>query len=146
MQSKGANMARRNVFDMGTTVFILQIVVAAYLITLGLLGIIYWQSGGAQFVRDLNRAFGGSNNPFSLIVAIVELAAGAIVALGLFISVRSGLLAGATLVIAILWVIQIVIVFFARNIFEPEFLVWLNRLAADLIVLLALWLINRKYA
>jgi hypothetical protein len=146
MQSKGANMARRNVFDMGTTVFILQIVVAAYLITLGLLGIIYWQSGGAQFVRDLNRAFGGSNNPFSLIVAIVELAAGAIVALGLFISVRSGLLAGATLVIAILWVIQIIIVFFARNIFEPEFLVWLNRLAADLIVLLALWLINRKYA
>jgi uncharacterized membrane protein YphA (DoxX/SURF4 family) len=139
-------MARRSVFDMGTTVFILQIVVAAYLITLGLLGIIYWQSGGAQFVRDLNRAFGGSNNPFSLIVAIVELAAGAIVLLGLFISVRSGLLAGATLVIAILWVIQIIIVFFARNIFEPDFLVWLNRLAADLIVLLGLWLINRKYA
>jgi uncharacterized membrane protein YphA (DoxX/SURF4 family) len=139
-------MARRSVFDTGTTVFILQIVVAAYLITLGLLGIIYWQSGGAQFVRDLNRAFGGSNNPFSLIVAIVELAAGAIVLLGLFISVRSGLLAGATLVIAILWVIQIIIVFFARNIFEPDFLVWLNRLAADLIVLLGLWLINRKYA
>jgi uncharacterized membrane protein YphA (DoxX/SURF4 family) len=139
-------MARRNVFDIGTTIFILQIVVAAYLITLGLLGIIYWQSGGAQFVRDLNRAFGGSNNPFSLIVAIVELAAGVIVALGLFTSVRSGLLAAATLVIAILWVIQIIIVFFARNIFEPEFLVWLNRLAADLIVLLALWLINRKYA
>ncbi len=139
-------MARRNVFDMGTTIFILQIVVAAYLITLGLLGIIYWQSGGAQFVRDLNRAFGGSNNPFSLIVAIVELAAGAIVLLGLFTSVRSGLLAAATLVIAILWVIQIIIVFFARNIFEPQFLVWLNRLAADLIVLLALWLINRKYA
>jgi uncharacterized membrane protein YphA (DoxX/SURF4 family) len=139
-------MARKNVFDMGTTIFVLQIVVAAYLITLGLLGIIYWQSGGAQFVRDLSRAFGGSNNPFTLIVAIVELAAGAIVLLGLFVSMRSGLLAAATLVIAILWVIQIIIVFFARDIFEPEFLVWLNRLAADLIVLLALWLINRKYA
>ena len=139
-------MARKNVFDLGTTIFVLQIVVAVYLITLGLLGIIYWQSGGAQFVRDLNRAFGGSNNPFSLIVAILELAAGAIVALGLFASVRSGLLAAATLVIAILWVIQIIIVFFARDIFEPQFLVWLNRLAADLIVLLALWLINRKYA
>ncbi len=139
-------MARKNVFDMGTTIFVLQIVVAAYLITLGLLGIIYWQSGGAQFVRDLNRAFGGSNNPFTLIVAIVELAAGAIVLLGLFTGVRSGLLAAATLVIAILWVIQIIIVFFVHDIFEPDFLVWLNRLAADLIVLLALWLINRKYA
>jgi len=139
-------MARRNVLDMGGTIFVLQIVVAAYLITLGLLGIIYWQSGGAQFARDLNRAFGGSSNPFNLIVAIVELAAGAIVLLGLFTGVRSGLLAAATLVIAILWVIQIIIVFFARDIFEPSFLVWLNRLAADLIVLLALWLINRKYA
>jgi uncharacterized membrane protein YphA (DoxX/SURF4 family) len=139
-------MARRNIFDMGTTVFVLQIVVAAYLITLGLLGIIHWESGGAQFARSLTRAFGGSSNPLNLIVAIVELAAGVIVLLGLFTSVRSGLLAAATLVIAILWVIQIIIVFFAPDIFEPEFLVWLNRLAADLIVLLALWLINRKYA
>jgi uncharacterized membrane protein YphA (DoxX/SURF4 family) len=139
-------MDRRNIFDMGNTVFVLQIVVAAYLITLGLLGIIHWESGGAQFARSLTRAFGGSNNPLNLIVAIVELAAGAIVLLGLFTSVRSGLQAAATLVIAILWVIQIIIVFFARDIFEPEFLVWANRLAADLIVLLALWLINRKYA
>ncbi|OHD71769.1 MAG: hypothetical protein A2V99_17615 [Spirochaetes bacterium RBG_16_67_19] len=139
-------MARRSIFALGTTVLVLQIVVAAYLIPLGLLGIIYWESGGAQFARSLTRAFGGSNNPLNLIVAIVELAAGVIVLLGLFTSVRSGLLAAATLVIAILWVIQIIIVFFARDIFEPKFLVWLNRLAADLIVLLALWLINRKYA
>ena len=139
-------MARKNVFSMGTTVFVLQIVVAAYLITLGLLGIIHWDSGAAQFARGLSRAFGGSNNPFNLIVAILELAAGAIVLLGLFVSMRSSLLAAATLVIAILWVIQIIIVFFARDIFEPDFLIWLNRLAADLIVLLALWLINRKYA
>jgi uncharacterized membrane protein YphA (DoxX/SURF4 family) len=139
-------MARRNVFDMGTTLFVLQIVVAAYLISLGILGIMHWQSGAAQFGRGLTRAFGGTNNPLNLIVAIVELAAGAIVLLGLFVSMRSGLLAAATLVIAILWVIQIIIVFFARDIFEPDFLSWLNRLSADLIVLLALWLINRKYA
>jgi uncharacterized membrane protein YphA (DoxX/SURF4 family) len=139
-------MARKNVLDMGTTVFVLQIVVAAFLISLGLLGIVHWKSGGAQFARNLTRAFGGGNNPVNLIVAIVELAAGAIVLLGLFTSVRSGLLSAATLVIAILWAIQIIIVFFARDIFEPDFLIWLNRLAADLIVLLALWLINRKYA
>jgi uncharacterized membrane protein YphA (DoxX/SURF4 family) len=139
-------MARKNAFDTGSTIFVLQIVVAAYLITLGLLGIIHWDSGAAQFARGLNRAFGGSNNPYNLIVAILELVAGAIVLAGLFVSLRSSLLAAVTLVIAVMWVVQIVIAFFARGIFEPEFLVWANRLAADLIVLLALWLINRKYA
>jgi ABC-type nickel/cobalt efflux system permease component RcnA len=49
-------------------------------------------------------------------------------------------------VIAILWAVLIVVNFFARGFFEPNFLVWLSRLAADLIVLLAFWLINRKYA
>ncbi len=41
---------------------------------------------------------------------------------------------------------QIVISFFAYDIFEPDFWLWLNRLAMDLIVLLAHWLINRRYA
>jgi len=139
-------MARKNVFDTGTTLFVLQIVMAAYLITLGLLGIIYWDSNAAQFGRGLNRAFGGSNNPVNLIVAVVELAAGVILLIGLFASVRSGLLSAVTLVIAILWAVLIVVNFFARGFFEPNFLVWLSRLAADLIVLLAFWLINRKYA
>jgi len=42
--------------------------------------------------------------------------------------------------------VRIIIILFARDIFEPTFLIWLNRLCADLIVLTALWLINRKYA
>jgi hypothetical protein len=139
-------MARKNIFDTGSTLFVLQIVVAAYLITLGLLGIIYWDSNWAQFGRGLNRAFGGGNNPINLIVAIVELAGGVIVLFALFASMHSGLLSAVTLVIAILWAVLIVVNLFARDIFETNFLVWLNRLAADLIVLLALWLINRKYA
>jgi hypothetical protein len=137
---------KKAAFDAGATLLVLQIVVAAYLITLGLVGIIHWNSGAAEFGRGLIRAFGGRNSPVSLIVAIAELAAGAIVLAGLFLRVRSRLLYAATLVIAILWVIQIIVSFFARNIFEPDFWVWLNRLAATLLVLLALWLVNRKYA
>ncbi len=140
-------MARKNVgLDSGSTLFVLQIVVAAFLITLGLVGLIHWNSDPARFGRGLTRAFGGSNSPFSLVVAIAELAAGIIVLAGTFARVRSGLLYAATLVIAILWAVQIVVSFFARDIFEPDFWIWLNRLAMDLIVLLALWLLNRKYA
>jgi uncharacterized membrane protein YphA (DoxX/SURF4 family) len=139
-------MARKNVFDMGNAVFVLQIVVAVFLITLGLVGLIHWDSDPARFGRGLTRAFGGSNSPLALIVAIVELLAGIVVLVGLFTGVRRGLLYAATLVIAILWAIQIVVSFFARDVFEPDFWIWANRLAMDLIVLLALWLVNRKYA
>jgi len=137
---------KKAAFDADATLLVLQIVVTAYLITLGLVGLIQWDSGAAQLGRGLNRVFGGSNNPVSLIVPIVELAAGVIVLAGVFVQVRGRLLFAATLVIAILWLFQIIVSFFARDIFEPNFWVWLNGLAADLIVLLALWLVNRKYA
>jgi hypothetical protein len=65
---------------------------------------------------------------------------------GVFFAVQSRLLYAATMIIAILWIIQIILSFFASNFAEPDLVVWINRLAADLIVLLSLWLINRKYA
>jgi uncharacterized membrane protein YphA (DoxX/SURF4 family) len=137
---------QKPVFDAGTTLLVLQIIVAAFLITLGLVGLIHWNSDPTRFGRGLTRAFGGSNSPVALVVALVELLAGIIVLAGVFVRVRGRLLFAATLVIAILWAIQIIVSFFARDIFEPDFWIWLNRLAMDLIVLLALWLINRKYA
>jgi hypothetical protein len=125
---------------------ILQIVVAVFLVTLGLAEIIHWDSDLARIGRGIGRAFGRANDPVSLIVAIAEVVAGVIVFAGVFFGVRIRLLYGATLVIAILWAIRILIGFFARDVLEPDFVIWANRLAADLIILLALWLINRKYA
>jgi len=129
-----------------TVTTILQIVIAVFLVTLGLIGIIHYNSDMAQIGRGLNKLFGRANNPLNLVVAIAELAAGVIVFAGLFFAVRSRLLFAATLVIAVLWIVHIVLSFFVGNFAEPDLLVWLNRLSADLIVLLALFLINRKYA
>ena len=125
---------------------VLQVVVGVFLLTLGLVGIVQWDAGAAQIGRGLNRAFGRANDPINLIVSIAEVAAGVIVFAGVFWGLKSRLLYVATLVIAVLWAVRLVLAFLARDIFEPNFLVWLNRLAADLIVLLALWLVNRKYA
>ncbi|MBA7568592.1 hypothetical protein ES708_10323 [subsurface metagenome] len=125
---------------------ILQIVVAVFLITLGLIGIIHYNSNLAQFGRGMNRLFGRANDPLNLVVAIIEIVAGVIVFAGVFFAVQSKLLYAATLVIAVLWIIQIILSFFASNFAEPDLIVWLNRLTADLIVLLSLWLVNRKYA
>lgn len=137
-------MARsRSSLDLVT---ILQIVVAAFLITLGLMAVIHYDSDLARLGRGMNRMFGRSGDPLNLVVAIAEIVAGVIVFAGVFFAVQSRLLYGATLVIAILWIIQIILSFFASNFAQPDLIVWINRLAADLIVLLALWLINRKYA
>jgi hypothetical protein len=137
-------MARKTgAFD---TFSVMQILVAVFLITLGLIGIIDWNTNLSQFGRSLNRLFGRANDPFNMIVAIVELIAGAIIGVGLFVTLKSRLLFWATIVIAILWAVEIIIGFIAQGAFEPDFVVWLNRLTADLIVLAALWLVNRRYA
>jgi hypothetical protein len=137
-------MSRRAVTFDGLSV--MQIAVALFLFTLGLIGIMGWSSHLAEFGRGLNRLFGRANNPLNLIVAIVELAAGAIMFIGLFVSMQSRLLFWLTIIIGILWIVEIIIGFFAQGPFEPDFVVWLNRLTADVIILIALWLINRKYA
>ncbi len=125
---------------------VLEIALAAFLITLGLAGLLNWDSGLTQVGRDINRAFGRASNPIAVIVAIVELLAGVMLLFSAFVSVEARLLYLLTLVIAILWALRILFGFFGRDLFEPNFVVWLNRLAADLIVLLALWMVNRKHA
>jgi len=137
-------LAKRSVsFD---AITVMQIVVAVFLFTLGLIGLVDWNSSLAQFGRSVNRFFGRADNPLNLIVAVVEMAAGVIVFIALFITVANRLIYVLTLIIAILWVVEIIVAFFGQDPFKPDFLVWLNRFAADVIILLSLWLINRKYA
>ena len=137
-------MTRRAVtFD---SVIVVQIVLAVFLFTLGLIGIMDWNSSLGQFGRGMNRLFGRAGNPFNIIVAIIELATGAIMFLGIFISNLNRVLYWATWIVVVIWIVEIIIDFFAQGAFEPNFLVWLNRLAADVIILGVLWLVNRKYA
>lgn len=138
-------MAKRTVAV--NSIGVMQIIVALFLFTLGIVGIMHWNSGLSQFARGVNRLFGGTNNPFNLIVAIIELAAGAVLAGALFVSVKNRIIYLLTLIVAVLWVIDILITFFFNaNAFKPDFATWLNQLLANLVILVALWLVNRKYA
>ena len=128
-------MTRRSVtFD---AMSVMQFVVAVFLITLGLMGIIDWN-------RSMYRYFGRANEAFNIFLGIVELAAGVIVGIALFIRMQSRLVYWVTIIIGIIWIVLIIIGFFAQGPFEP--LYWLNRLAADVVILLAIWMINRRYA
>jgi uncharacterized membrane protein YphA (DoxX/SURF4 family) len=128
------------------TLFVLQILVAIFLVSLGLMGLVDYDSGWSQLHRDIDRAFGVIINPLTVIVAVVELVAGLLLLATLFVPVRTRWLYWTTLVIAITWAAWIVLDLFVNHIFEPSFLAWLNQLADALVMFGALWLINRKYA
>ena len=127
-------MTRRSVtFD---AMSVMQFVVAVFLITLGLMGIIDWN-------RSMYRYFGRANEAFNIFLGIVELAAGVIVGIALFIRMQGRLVYWVTIIIGIIWIV-LIFLGIAAGPFEPVY--WLNRLAADVIILLAIWMINRKYA
>ncbi len=139
-------MARAKTSSGLDATLILQIAVAVFLITLGIVGLAQWNSRLAEFGRSLNRLIGRSDNPVNLIVAIAELVAGILIALALFLPIERRVIWIAGLVIAILWIIKILWVFVFNNAFEPDFASWLNALSADLIILVALWITARRYA
>ena len=124
---------------------ILQILVAAFLITLGLVIIINYNDDLSKLGRDLG-IIGKRNDPVTLVIGIADLVAGIFIAAALFISINGKTVSLLTLIVLIIWVVQIIIKFFVNDIFEPDFLIWLNQLSVDLIILGSLWLINRKYA
>jgi hypothetical protein len=135
--------ARRAVtFD---AVVVVQVVLAIFLFTLGLIGILNWNSNLGEFGRGVGRLLGRGSQPFTILVAVVELVAGVIMFAALFIGELSRVLYWTTWIVGVLWIVEIIIGFFAYGAFEPGFVVWLNRLAADVIILGVLWLINRKY-
>ncbi len=132
--------------DFPSSLIFLQVAVAAFFILLGLVGIAYYNSDISRFGRAVIRVFGGRNDILSVLISILCLVSGAILLLGLFMSMKTRLLYASALGVFIFWAVRIFYMFFLNNIFEPDFLVWLQQLSLDLVILSAVWLISRRYA
>ena len=137
---------RRDGNSSSIVTLVLQLAVAVFLFTLGLIGVMHWNSDLAQFGRGLTRLFGKTSSPVDLIIAIVELAAGVVILAGVFLKGRNTALFAATLAVAVFWAVLIVVNYFAQNFVHPDFFVWLNRVSLDCVVLLAIWTVSRKFA
>jgi uncharacterized membrane protein YphA (DoxX/SURF4 family) len=124
---------------------VLQVCVALFVFTLGLMLLVGWNWNPSRLEQAVARAIGRPQNPVNLAVGIAELVAGVLLLAVPFVPVKKRLLFWTTLAVGIAWVVRIILVQFAYSDFDP-FLDWLNGLARDLVVLAALWLINRKYA
>jgi hypothetical protein len=125
---------------------LMQIAVTLFLVTLGIIGIVYYNSRFSEWGRSIDRFFGRADNPINLIVAVAELVAGIIIGFALFSPVPGRAAWIASLVMVIVWIVKILWIFFLNGIFDPTFIIWLNGLSVSLIVLIGLWVVNRKYA
>jgi len=130
----------------GASLVFLQSTVAAFFILFGLAAIVNYDSKLNRFGREVVRTFGGSNDPLTLIIAILAVVAGVILLAGLILSVSSRLMYLAAVATLVYWALRILYVFVFNNIFEPDFLVWLADLSPEAILLAALLLIARKYS
>jgi hypothetical protein len=120
---------------------LLQLALGLFFGITGLFFLANYDSLGAQFAR----AF-GSNNTLNVIVAIIELAAVIIFIIGLFAPLSSKLMFFSGICILIVWIVIIVMNYFINGFLTPKFLPWLQKLAADLIVLGAIWGVTSTYS
>jgi hypothetical protein len=137
-------MAKKSSVSLGSTNTLIQIAVALFFISLGILEITAYNSGASEFTRSLSKAFGGKNDVMSIIIAILELVSGIIILGSIFVPVQQRLVFIATFAIGIFWLVKIILSYFLNNFIEPNFFIWLNRLSVDLLVLASVWMVNRE--
>ena len=125
---------------------LLQLITGIALFLVGLLAIINYNSKGAEVQRFLTQTFGGKSDAVDLVFGILLLVSGVFVTTAIVAPVDKKVLMLATFVAFAVWVVRIVLVYFVADIAEPDFLTWVAPLSIDLIVLMALWMIFRKYS
>jgi hypothetical protein len=129
----------------GSLVF-LHITTAAYFILLGLVGIVNYNSDLNRLGRALVQAVGGRNDVLGLIISILCLVAGVALVVGLFARVDSSVGRAAGLTVFVFWALRIVYVYFRKDVFQPDLLIWLQQISPDILILAALWHISRRYS
>jgi hypothetical protein len=128
------------------SISVLQLVVGLALFLVGLVAIINFNSTGRELQRNLTQVFGGKSDALDLVFGILLLVSGVLVAGAIVLPLDNKLLFLATLIAFVVWTVRIVFVYFTNDVFEPDFLIWATPLSIDLVVLMALWMVNRKYA
>jgi hypothetical protein len=123
----------------------LHIAVAAFFILIGIVGLAYDVNEINRFGGLGVRLFGRGNNVLNILIAILCLASGIILLLGLFVHVNSKVLFAAALGIVIFWILRIIWVFFVNGLYISNFLIWLEQLSFDVVILAAVWLVARRH-
>ena len=130
---------------MGLSTIIL-LVIGIFMILVGIKGIVDYNSSLSELKRAMGSLFGSGNKDIiTLIIAILDIIAGSILILGLFLTEQIPLLGTAASGVIVYWGARIIYNSFIIGIkygkkieFRPDFMSWLLLLITSIIVLLAL--------
>jgi hypothetical protein len=124
---------------------LLQFITGVALFLIGLLAIVNYNSTGRQFQRFVTEITGGKSDTVDLILGIILAVSGVLVTVTTVVTLDRTALLIAAIVSLVVWGVRIILVYFAGDVAEPNFLVWAVPLAKDLIILAALWIVCRRY-
>jgi uncharacterized membrane protein YphA (DoxX/SURF4 family) len=120
--------------------WILTLLVGAFLVLDAIAGLV----GISNYIGQIGAEFGASGRTVTLVLAIVELLAGALLLLGLFFDL--GQLDGIVgLVILGAWILVIIFTYFIGN-FRPDALGWWTGFVQSLIILVVFWIVKGRRA
>lgn len=121
---------------------ILIILVGAFMLLSGIAALTGNTEGLGGMSHDISRAFGGSGNTLNIIIAVVEIAAGALLILSRFTSIGA-LDAFLRLGVFIFWIVVMVLALvLGGNIKGIDTLGWWIALVNYSIILVILWMIK----
>jgi len=125
-----------------TSAFFLQLCLGVFFLTLAIMGFQHYDSAAGQIGR-----FFGQDQTMSVITAVLELVVGVILLIGLFLPIFAGGIGKiCSIALFILWAVYMFIGYFLHgSFFKPSALVWFNGFARDSVLLVALWMVGRKY-
>lgn len=124
--------------------FFLQLALGVMFLALGILGISRYGSDMAQVGRALGKMFGSTSGTFSIVVAVIELAAGLFLIIDLFAGIDPGIVSVVQLAIFILFAVNIVLKYVLDGFLEPDFFPWLAAVGKESVILAAIWVVRGK--
>jgi hypothetical protein len=131
----------KKIGSLTVSIFFLQLCLGVFFLVFGVSNLTDYNSGWGE----LKRAF-GNNEGLALATAVVEIVMGALLVLGLFLTLSDDVTKVLGFVLFVLWGLYMVVTFIVNGFLKPNFLSWLYNLAWNSVILVSIWIVGRKYA
>ncbi len=121
------------------SIFLLRISLGIFFLVLGIQGLSIHTSKTAELLRWLGR-----NDALNIVISVVQILAGAVLCIGVFLPIGSTVSWFLTLGILVLWGIYMVMTLFLKDFLKPDTLSWLYKTSWSFIILTSLWLVSGR--
>lgn len=131
----------KKIGNLAVPTFFLQLFLGVFFLVLGISNLTNYNADW----NALRRAF-GSNQTLALAMAVVEIVMGALLVLGLFVTLSDDVTKVLGFVLFVLWGLYMVVSFIVNDFIKPDLLTWLYRVSWNSVILVSLWIVGKRYA